>query len=304
MLKKYSFKNITWVDLESPDRAEIETLLNEYNLDPEVVQEISLPTYKPKVKLYDGYIYLVLHFPAFKHTHGDEPKQEIDFIIGKDFVITGRYNPIDQLEKVAKVFEVNNLLNKDNLNHDAGYLFYYIIKELFKSLTDEIDYINDTLKNIERKIFQGHEKEMVVELSRVSRNLLEFKNIVTSQNETVSNFEQIGKTFFEKKLSYNLANIVSEHYKIEQTIEKNINLLQELRETNNSLLSTKQIERMKTLTIITFIVMPFTIINSFFQIGTHNTPIIGMQNDWYVIVVIEAVIVVAMYLYARTKKWF
>ncbi|MEI6420046.1 MAG: CorA family divalent cation transporter [bacterium] len=304
MLKKYTFNKVTWVDVENPTKEDIDTLLNEYNLDPEIAQELTLPTYKPRVKSYGDYLYMVLHFPAFKHSHGEEPKQEIDFVIGKDFIITGRYNPIDQLEKVIKIFEVNTLLNKNDSTSDAGHLFYFIIKELFKSVIDEIDFVNDSLKNIERKIFQGKEKEMVIALSKVSRNLLEFKNIIMSQNETITNFEQYGRSFFNKNLSYSLSNIVSEHYKIEQSIEKNIILLQELRETNNSLLSTKQNEIMKTLTIITFIVMPFSIVNGFFQILTVNTPLIGHRYDWYLIVGTETFLVGCMYTYARKKKWF
>jgi magnesium transporter len=245
-----------------------------------------------------------LHFPAFKHSHTEEHKQEIDFVIGKNFLISTRYGTIDQIEKISKIFEVNSILEKSDLGGNAGHLFYFIIKELFKSLEDEIDFINDTLRQIEKKIFSGKEKEMVTDLSRVSRNLLDFKNTIENQNMTISDLENIGHSFFEKKLSYALSNIVSEHYKIEQNIEKNINLLQELRETNNSLLSTKQNEIMKTLTIITFIMMPFSIITGFFQMGTTYTPLVGHNFDWYIVVFIEALAVSTMFMIARGKKWF
>jgi len=303
MIKRYTNNNLVWIDAENPDKSEIEGLMSEFDLEPEVAQELTLPTYKPKIKVYDDYIYMVLHFPAFRHNSEDH-EHEIDFVIGKNFLITTRYGNIDQLEKITKVFEVNNLLAKHDLSDNTGYLFYYIIKELFKSLNDEIDYINDTLRGIENKIFAGQEKQMVTSLSRVSRNLLEFKNVVTGENETILTLERSGHAVFEKKLSYNLSDIVSEYYKIERAIERNINFLSELRETNNSLLSTKQNEIMKTLTIITFTVMPFSIINSFFQINTTFKPLSGIPYDWYILVGIETLVVLLLYTLARRNKWF
>ncbi|MFZ2038800.1 MAG: CorA family divalent cation transporter [Minisyncoccia bacterium] len=303
MIKRYTNKNLLWIDAENLDKNEIASLMSEFDLEPEVAQELSLPTYKPKISIYKDYIYLVLHFPSFRH-NTEEHGQEIDFVIGKNFLITTHYGNIDQLEKVAKVFEVNSILDKYDLNDNAGYLFYFVIKELFKSLNDEIDYINDTLRGIEKKIFAGQEKQMVTALSKVSRNLLEFKNIVWGENETIATLEKSSHAVFDKKLSYNLSSIVSEYYKIEKAIERNIHFLSELRETNNSLLSTKQNEIMKTLTIITFTVMPFTIINSFFQINTNFKPLPNIEYDWFILVGLEVILVFLMYLFARRKKWF
>ena len=303
MIKRYTNNNLIWIDAENPDKSELDGLMSEFDLEPEVAQELTLPTYKPKITVYRDYIYMVLHFPAFRHNN-DDHEHEIDFVIGKNFLITTRYGSIDQLEKVAKIFEVNNLLAKHDLSNNAGYLFYFIIKELFKSLNDEIDHINDSLKGIEKKIFAGQEKQMVSSLSRVSRNLLEFKNIICGENDTIVTLEKSGHDVFDKKLSYNLSDIVSEYYKIEQAIERNINFLSELRETNNSLLSTKQNEIMKTLTIITFIMMPFSIITGFFQMGTANTPIVGVAYDWYIVVAVEALAVTIMFMFARGRKWF
>ncbi|MEI7480220.1 MAG: CorA family divalent cation transporter [bacterium] len=305
MIKKYTNQNLTWVDVENPTKEEVSSLMSEFNLDPENAQEMAMPTYKPKVMSYSNYIYLILHFPAFKHSHNEEHKHEIDFVIGKNFLITTRYTSIDQMDKISKIFEVNTMLEKTSFAGASGVgLFYFVLKELFKSLEDEIDFIGDSLKNIERKVFSGQEKHMVMALSKVSRNLLDFKSTVNSQSDTMADLEKIGIGIFGKEIHYYLSDLTSEHYKIGQMLEKDINLLQELRETNNSLLSTKQSEIMKTLTIITFIVMPFTIINSFFQIYAENTPILGMEYDWYIIVLSELVVVFITFFYARHRKWF
>jgi len=77
----------------------------------------------------------------------------------------------------------------------------------------------------------------------------------------------------------------------------------ELRETNNSLLSTKQNEIMKVITIIAFIFLPFSIITGFFQMNTTNTPLIGGPNDWVIVVGTEILVAVVLFTIAKVKKW-
>ena len=127
MIKKYTSQNITWIDIEKPTQEEVRNLMIQYKLHPLVAEELLLPTFKPKVDLHEGYIYLILHFPFFKRTDEESVcvNREIDFIIGKDFIITVRYEPVGPLEQFSKIFEVNSILSTEdgNSNH-AGYLFF------------------------------------------------------------------------------------------------------------------------------------------------------------------------------------
>ena len=99
MIRKYTNKTITWVDVESPSKEDTEVLMTEYPIDPVVARDLQLPTYKEKISTQRNYIYLVMHFPALRHSHAkDDVDQEIDFLVGKDFIITTRYQCIDALE--------------------------------------------------------------------------------------------------------------------------------------------------------------------------------------------------------------
>jgi magnesium transporter len=85
--------------LFSPTIDEIRQVVNEYNIHPLVAHELNIPTLRPKVDLYDNFIYLILHFPTFRNVDGKKviKQQEIDFIVGKNFLITTRYHAIDPL---------------------------------------------------------------------------------------------------------------------------------------------------------------------------------------------------------------
>jgi magnesium transporter len=304
MLKKQSYKAITWVNSESPTKDEARSLMEEFDLSPEVAQDILLPTFKDKIHIYKDYIYLVLHFPAFKHTHNKSHRQEIDFVIGKNFIITNCYENIDAMEKYAKIFEVNSILDKNKSDMGPGELFLAIMTTVYQSLSDELDSINYLLREAEKKIFAGKEKDMVFELSRVGREIINFNHIINPHGTILETLKLDSAKILGEDFALELLKITNEYYKISKTLENVTEVLRELRETNNSLLSTKQNEIMKTLTIFTFFALPFSIITGFFQMNTLNTPIINNENGWFIIVGIEIIVLSIVYLIARKKEWF
>lgn len=303
MIKRYTHKHLVWVDIENPSNEEVREIMREFELIPSVAQELLLPTVKPRVELHENFIYLILHFPALKRAHSGDINQEVDFVIGKNFIITTRYDSIDPLQKFSKLFEVNSILDRSNMGAHAGYIFYYMIKEMYQSLANELDSIKDSLKEIEREIFNGREREMVVALSKVSRDLLNFHHATGPHKQVLRSFESAALNLFGESFSYYVKDIVNEYYKMENATESNIESLRELRETNDSLLTTKQNEVMKTLTIMAFIILPLSFISSIYSMNTSFIPLTGGRNDFWIIIGIMATVGIIIFAVFKGKKW-
>ena len=77
--------------------------------------------------------------------------------------------------------------------------------------------------------------------------------------------------------------------------------LVELRETNNSLLSTKQNEVMKTLTVLAFLFLPISFMASLF--GMSNIPLAATPPGFWFALGIMAIIAFSCLLYFRHKEW-
>jgi len=304
MLTRYKHKHVTWIDLESPTSEEVRGLLEEFKLPENVAEELLMPTMRPRVEFHGGdLIYLILHFPAFRHTHAGEQNQEVDFVIGKNFLITTRYDTIDPLHKFSKVFEVNSILGHSDIGEHAGHLFFHMIRKLYKSLEHELEYMSDALRECEERIFSGHERAMVREISKVSRELINFKQAVRMHREVLGSFEIAARKFFGDDFGYEIRSIIGDYYRIEGGIAINSETLQELRETNNSLVSTKQNETIQVLTIMTFITAPLALIGTLFGMNTTMTPIAGHPYDFWIILGIMAAAAVFLLSYFAYKKW-
>lgn len=304
MIKRQNYKDIVWIDCENPNKEEARNLMEEFSLEIDVAQDILLPTFKDKVIVNKNYTYIVLHFPAFKHTHNKSHRQEIDFIFGNGFIITSHYEAIDSMEKYAKIFEVNSILSKDQAQTSSGDLFLAIMKTIYQSLSDELDSINYIIREIERNIFEGKEKEMVFELSKIGRELVNFNNIISPHGEILEKMKNDLKKTIPENFYLGLNEIINEYYKLIKTSENITEIMHELRETNDSLLSTKQNEIMKLLTIFTFFVLPFSIITDLFQMNTINMPFVNHPASWYLIILFEIIVLIILFIIAKKKKWF
>lgn len=309
MIKKFHYKDLVWVDMQSPTKAEVEEITKEFKIHPIAGNELTKPSPRSHVDLYDNFIYLVLHFPTCQICYGNRKEgmndvEEIDFIVGKDFLITTHYEEINTLHEFAKIFEVDWLQEKRKDKLHAGFLLYYIIREMYDDLQDGLDYINGSLKSIEKQIFSGKEREMVETLSKVNRNLIDFRWAIKSHIEILPSLEEAGVSFFGEGFSYYLSSLNSEYQKIWSMLEGNRETFLDLQSTNDSLLSTKTNEVMKTLTIMAFITFPLSVLTSLFGMNTTNTPFVDNPNGFWIIIVIMLVAVGAMFGYFKKKKWF
>lgn len=297
-----TYGQVTWTDLESPTHAEIRSLIEEYRIDAFTAEELLFPTVRPRLETHEHYLYIVLHFPALRHTHKTK-EQEIDFIVGKNFIITAHYEPIDALHKFAKVFDVNSMLGSHTVGAHAGFVFFYLLKKMYKSVEHEVSYVHDALKDIEMDIFTGREREMVVALSATGHDLLDIRQTIEPHRDVLSDIEERGREFFVPEFAPYIKGLINEYYRVHNHVMRHIESVRELRETNNSLLYTKQNEVMKTLTIMAFVTFPLSLTAALFNMNTVYTPIVGSPHDFWIIVGMMAVGMILMLWYFKHKHW-
>lgn len=302
MLSRHEHNGLIWIDLESPTRAEVLSIMNEFHIDPFVGEDLLLPSSKPRSERYEHYMYLILHFPALRHSH-KKREQEVDFVIGKTFLITTHYEAIDPLHNFSKVFEVNSTLEKSNLGDHAGFIFFTMLKRLYKAVEHELEFVRRDLGHIEEHIFSEEEIQMVAEISRASRDLLNLRQIIEPHREALHTLESEGPVFFGDEFRPYLRGLSNEYYKVHNHAMRQIDSLHELRETNNSLLSTKQNETMKRFTVLAFVTFPLTLLVTIFEIQSASNPILGTKHGFWVIVGLTLLAAIAMYIFFKNKKW-
>jgi len=303
MLIKYAYKDVEWIDVSNPSREELRELADTYGLVPSVADELLSPTPRPYFESHPDYFYLVLHFPALRHSHSDTTSQEIDFVVGTHFILTIRYDVVDPLHKFAKVFEVNSILDKHKYTVSGGQIFALMLSKLYHSLLHEIAYINDELKAIEEGIFMSKEREMVLEISKVNRNLLLIEHTLSLHADIMIVLMNETTKMFNDSYHIVMKESVREYEHVRHALMNARELLAELRTTNDSLLYAKQNEVMKTLTIMAFVTFPLTLLAGIFGMNTAYTPLVGRSYDFWIVIGIMLALTVLFFSFFKYRKW-
>jgi magnesium transporter len=304
MILKHTRGGIEWIDIESPDKDELATVLREFSIDPRIEDEIISPTPYPLFIPFEDYVYLVLHFPTAL-ADGGTRSQEMDFIVGKNFIITARYEVIDPIHNLHKVFEAEELLGLPSEEVKTATLLVRIFRRLYGALGVEVEAAAQKLTRIEGNIFSGKERAMVRSISEVGRTLLSFHTTLTRHAEPLSAFidELASSRFFGKSFIETGAHVKAEREHAVNLIGSYRAVAAELRETNDSLLSTSQNEVMKVLTTVAFVMLPLTLISSIFGMNSDELPIIGLPGGFWMVIGIMVVLAAALAGFFRWKRW-
>jgi magnesium transporter len=303
MLSEIKTKKVSWINLESPTKTEIAELQKKYALHPLVAEELNQPTIRPKADIYDENIYLILHFPIYDIKKRTSASKEIDFVIGKNLLITVHYDIITPLDEFFKMTGIDSLLRKKVLAENSGFAFFYLLKQLYDFSLRETDHIQKKIEQIEENIFRDKEKQMVRAISLIKRDLLDFSRAIGPHGMILKSLAKNTGKFFGKNFSPYLNDLIGEHFKIKNLMENHQQIINALETTNESLLATKTNEIMKVLTIMAFITFPLMLLSDLFGMNTKYLPLIGMKGDFWVIIGIMLAATLGMFFFFKRKKW-
>lgn len=305
MITRHQCGSLEWIDLESPTIEELRSVMQEFNIASQIEEEIISPTPYPLVVSFPEYVYLILHFPTMHPEEGTK-SQEIDFVVGKNFIITARYEVIDPIFALHKSFEAEELLEQNKKTAHESYLLERLFRRLYRATREETEQMSRVLDRIERDIFSGKERVTVRSISDVARILLRFETTLTRHQETLGTFlsELKSAQFFGKGFGTIASHIEAERAHVVSLVSSYRAVARELRTTNDSLLSASQNHATKMFTLVAFCTFPATLIAAIFAMETsYHPPFIGHPYDFWLIIGFMVLVDAAFLLFFKIKKW-
>ncbi len=299
MITRHDLYGIPWIDLENPTTEEIHTIIEEFNINESCAVELMHSSLRAKVDRYDDYLFFVLHFPDHpaKKTGG---MVEIDFVVHHKFIITTRYIPIDTL----LVFEKKHTLSNKTAGTEThgGIMFGLMINDLYDGLIDELTLIKKDIDGLENEIFTNPNANISQSLLTLHRKLLDCKSALRFHHEILTSFERESTVIFGKEYQSVTATIMNRYYHLTTILDSSREIIQELRETYDALLTNKTNEIMRTLTLMSFITFPLSLI-AIILFDPASPHIFHGDYGFEIVIGILFFIFLLMMLFFKKKKW-
>ncbi|MBI4121155.1 MAG: magnesium transporter CorA family protein [Parcubacteria group bacterium] len=304
MRSVFEKNGITWVKVTEPNRGDFKFVKNLFPFHPLVIESIESPTLHPALEQYKDHLFLILHFPIIYRDASKNKAVEVDFLITKNTLVTLTYEPYAQLDKMFKKFEKDEELQNELLGEHTGKLVHGTIEWLMKSLLNDLDFLEETVTDIEDRIFEEKHASIIEEISNVRRDILDFRR-TTAPHQTILKqlLPQVAKEFYGNDMEPYFVDLARNESKVRHLIENHKETIEALHATNESLTSNRVSKIVTLLTIFSTIILPLNFMASLWGMNHEFLPLRDGPYDFWVLLTLMFVIGATLIIYFRHMKW-
>lgn len=259
---------LRWINVQRPGRLEFAWLREQFDFHALDYEDVSSRNQRPKVDVYDDYLFVVLHFPDYDKTIGRLNAAELDVFVGPDYVLTIPNRPLRTIEYLFSRVEQREDEREKLFSKGAGYLLYRIIDECVDASFPMLRKIGNKLEQLEEDIFEGRSKEIVRDISNAKQEIINFRKIVRPQRVALKDLNAARRYLAEDEdLYFDDINDASE--RIWDMLENFKEVSEALESSNESVLAHQQSGALNVLTAISVIVLPLTLLASIWGMNVH-----------------------------------
>jgi len=297
--------DLTWIHLDAPTSDEANMLAERFGWHPLDIEDVLSKRQRPKIDEYpeDGYLFGVLHFPVYDKAIQRLNAGELDFFLGSDYLVT---LPAVELLPVTRLFRrcyEDQELRDRLFSKGSGRLFYEVLDDLFDYCFPILDKIAHKLDSIEDAMFEERAEDVVRDISNVKQEIISYRKIIKPERSTLRVLERHVERFLHEELEEFFDDIVDAAERIWDNLDNYKEVVEALEATNESVIAHRQNDVLRTLTVITVILLPLTLITGLFGM---NVRFPGFETTWAFWTIFAGMIVCLAGLLAffRYKRWF
>jgi magnesium transporter len=303
-LAEQSAHGLTWIHLDAPTSEEATMLADRFGWHPLDIEDVLSKRQRPKIDEYadEGYLFGVLHFPVYDKAVQRLNAAELDAFVGHDYLVT---LPNVELLPVTRLFrrcEEDEALRDQLFSKGSGYLLYHVLDDLFDYCFPILDKIGYKLDSIEDAMFEERAEDVVRDISNVKQEIISYRKIIKPERSTLRLLERHVERFLPEELELYFDDIVDASERIWDLLDNFKEVIEGLESTNESVISHRQNDILRILTVFSVVLLPLTLITGIFGMNVHF-PGFQTAEAWWAILGAMVAVLVGLLGFFRLKRW-
>src|SRR3954452_4201944 len=295
-------EGLRWINIERPRAVDRAWLEERFEFHPLDYEDVYSRNQRPKVDEYQGYLFVVLHFPRFDKSVGRLNAAELDVFVGPDYVTTLPKEPIDAVEYLFERCRRSEEVRDELFSKGPGYLLYKIVDDCVDASFPMLNKIGNKLERLEDDIFEEkRSREVVRDISDVKQEIINFRKVVRPQRAALADLERT-KRYIPEDLDVYFDDINDANERIWDMLENFKEVAEALEATNESALSHRLNDVLRVLTAFSVIMLPPTLISGIWGMNV-KVPGGGTTHAFWLILGGMVIVVVAMVAFFRRRGW-
>ena len=253
-----------WLDFFDPSREDLTALVEPFGLHPLSLEDCLDEDQVPKIEDFPTNTFVL--FNGYHYQDGVLALEEVDFILGKNFLITvsghqgGSLRFFDKVEAVVALDPASVQAGPDYLLHLT---LDYVVDHKFAA----IEAVQDAIDAAEEDILQGPSAFSPETLMHLRRDLLTLRKSLFHEREILVKVCRRDSPYVSEKAIYHFRDIYDHLAKYYEIVEICREMITSLMEMYLSLINNRMAEvanrtntTVRRLTLITTVFMPLTLL--------------------------------------------
>jgi magnesium transporter len=247
-----------WLDIEQPQDDDRRLLGEVFKLHELAVEDALSTIHHPKIESYDGFLYLILHgIWSGPHDNTFET-QDVDFFIGRNYLVTVHQGPSRSIEQERGVCRRHAELFLDG---PVG-LCHRIVHRLVDHYGPEVDALEDQLEELEQSVFEDPSKNPIRDLLSLKRDVATLRRVTLPQRDAIGRLARREFPQISEKMLYRFRDVYDQLVRLTDESIFLQDRVTGLIDAHLSNQSNRLNQVMKVLTVIATIFMPLTVLTS------------------------------------------
>ncbi len=295
-IRKLRKEEIVWIDIESKE--EFNEMRGLFNIHPVTADDCLKRNSRIKIEIFDEYAFIIAY--CVKAEKNTVKRREIDFIIGKNFLITNHIGyKVDLIEKKLEDEKAIYSL----LERGSDFLMQHIIDILIESYFPTIAHLDEEINTIETKMFKKVDSIGLQNLYSLKREVIRMRRHTTNHREILLGITTKKVSYISSKAEIYFRDTYDKVVQISDMIDTLREVATTIVEIHTTLVSNKMNEIMKVLTIIATIMLPLSVIGSIYGMNFRYMPELYWKYGYPFVLGVMVIVAGSMLFYFRRKKW-
>ena len=298
--------NVVWVDLQGENDDQVEEakeiLIDIFSFHPLTIEDCVEIRNQPKIEGFSRYLFLIVHGIKPGETGpANFATKELDAFLGPNYVVTFHVERFRSIKQVKQQLRSTTFI----CDRGAAYLLHAILDEIVDLYMPIIDDFDDAINSLEERVFDVRQTSNTVlgEIMDLRRSAARLRRISARQLEvlhrlSIGEFEQIPEKIipFYRDVHDHLVRIsdISEGYR---------DLVGSLFDMHFSVVATKTNDVMKTLAVLSAIILPLSLIAGIYGMNFEHMPELKSPTGYFVVLGVMALITVVLLIYFWQRGW-
>jgi len=295
---------LRWINIERPGSLERTWLEEHFDFHALDLEDVLSRNQRPKIDVYDEYLFIVLHLPVFDRNAGRLGTGELDLFVGPDYVVTLPNQPLQPVEYLFERCRSKEELREQLFSRGSGYLLYRLVDDCFDYCFPMLRKIGNKLDALEDDIFEGRSEEIVRDISNVKQEIINFRKIIRPQRAALRDLEKVKLRYLASDLDLEIYfdDVVDAHERIWDMLENYKEVIEGLEETNEAVLSHRVNDVLRVLTSISVVILPLTLLASIMGMNSW-VPFEHNEGGFFLVLGVMALLLIGMVFYFRKRRW-